>query len=375
MRQLLYLNRDRCPGMLPVLLLCVAMLLPLCWSPAASGQEKPDIAVQRAFQLRMDGKVDEARKLLEKHVEKEPGNALGQYELARIYMYMMTGNPRNMKDSLEKAGKAIGRAVEIEPENALYRYSAAGVQFLNSYMALNRDQQNVKKYIGEICEAYESLLEMMPDHAELLLGLVELYGAVPEDMGRDEAKAGAYAERVARLDPVLGFKAHCLIMPEDFDHIGYWENLREQHPGDARILEEVGKTYLRQMKSEKGIEYLREAMNADPARTTLHLDIARHHVMKLWQGMGDKGEVAAQAIEAVKAFLATDPIVPLKAYAQGMLANLYSSTGNSSEAGKWKKEAEATDAYYSKASAIPSADLFVQPGVMPHNHSYMFRPM
>ena len=129
------------------------------------------------------------------------------------------------------------------------------------------------------------------------------------------------------------------------------------------------------MKTEKGVEYLREAMTADPAMTTLHLDIARHHVMKLWQGMGDKKESAASAIEAVKDFLATDPIVPLKAYAQGMLANLYSSIDDSNESGKWKKEAEATDEYYSKASAIPSAGLFVPPGVMPTDYSYMFRPM
>lgn len=46
-----------------------------------------DVAMQ-AFELRMAGKVDEAKELLEKAVAEKPKDASVQFELARIYFYI-----------------------------------------------------------------------------------------------------------------------------------------------------------------------------------------------------------------------------------------------------------------------------------------------
>ncbi|HSG29803.1 MAG TPA: hypothetical protein VLA34_15080, partial [Candidatus Krumholzibacterium sp.] len=241
--------------------------------------------------------------------------------------------------------------------------------------SIENDEQNAKKYIAEIAAAYEELLEIMPDDPVVLMSLVELYGDVPAEMGGDPSKAAEYASRLAGADDLMACKAHCIIMPEDFDRVGFWEEILKKKPSDASVLEELGKTCMREGKTEKGTECLEKAMEADPSRTTLLLDIARHQIMKSRQDPSIKEDAIAKAIVAVDRFLKTEPIVPLKAYALGMLARLNYAKGDRSEGDRFKDEAESLDPYFSKASAIPSADLFDPPGVFPRHHSYMFRPM
>jgi hypothetical protein len=53
--------------------------------------KNPDKEVLKAYELRMNGKVDEAKALLETILAKDSTNAMAHYEMARLKHYMLTG--------------------------------------------------------------------------------------------------------------------------------------------------------------------------------------------------------------------------------------------------------------------------------------------
>lgn len=352
----------------------VVAIIIVCSGVALSGDIQSDDAVAKAYQLRLDGKVDEAKTLLNDRIAANPADAAAYYELARVYYYMGPGDMKNIQSTIESGQKSIQKAVELDPSNPVYRYFAARVSFFKAYMAMQSDEEHAKEHVVTICRAYEAVLDSKPDYGEPMLNLVELYGGMPEELGRDTARAAQYESRLQVIDPVLAGKGHCIMMPDDFDRIAYWKDMAKQHPGDMRALEELGKTCLREGKTNQGVDYLKKVMNAEPSNSVLYLVIANHHIMNVWQDEQAKGKSIPLAMQAVNDFLATKPIAPLKAYALGMLAKLNYAQEKKAEGDKCLEEAKAADAYFSKASAIPLADLFVPPGEISHNHRFLFQP-
>jgi len=346
------------------------------WSGAECGDIKSDNVVNKAYQLRLDGKVNEAKTLLNDRIAANPADAAAYYELARIYYYMGPGDMKNIQSAIESGEKSIQKAVELDPGNPIYRYFAARMIFFKAYVPMQSDEEHANEHLAAVCLAYEAILESKPDYGEPMLNLVELYGGLPEEMGlgRDTAKAAQYEARLQVIDPVLAGKGHCLMMPDDFDRIAYWEAMAKQHPDDMRVLEELGKTYLREGKTDQGVDYLKKVMKAEPSNSVLYLVIANHHIMNVWQNEQAKGKSIPLAMQAINDFLATKPIAPLKAYALGILAKLNYAQEKKAEGDKYLEEAKATDAYFSRASAIPLADLFVPPGEISHNHRFLLKP-
>ncbi|MBU0985535.1 MAG: hypothetical protein KKA42_16800 [candidate division Zixibacteria bacterium] len=350
-------------------------LLVLTGGSISFGSDTPvNAAVQKAYDLRLDGQVDAARLLLEEYTLINDTNASAWYELARTFYYMAPGQPRMMKYKVKSAATAISKAVALEPDNPLYRYFAAQVQFLNSYMALQENEDSAKSYVNDMCRAYDAVLEVQPGHPEVLLNLVELYGTLPAAWGGDTVRATQYADQLPEADYVVVGKAHCILMPEDFDRIGYWQELLLEHPGDASVLDELGRTCLRAGESDKGTAYLHEALQADPANTLPYLVLANHHILRVLRDVQTADVSLPLAMEALNEYLATEPIPAYKGYALGILSKLNYYLQNNVEADSLSKEARATDDFYSKATAIPLADLFVPPGVMPHHHTYLLQP-
>ncbi|MFH1699437.1 MAG: hypothetical protein ABIE07_02525 [Candidatus Zixiibacteriota bacterium] len=351
----------------------VAIII-VCSGVALSGDIQSGAAVAKAYQLRLDGKVDEAKTMLNDHITANPADAAGYYELARVYYYMGPGDIKNIQSTIESGEKSIQKAVELDPGNPVYQYFAARVAFFKAYMAMQSDEEHAKEHVAAICLAYEAVLESKPDYGEPILNLIELYGGLPEELGRDTAKAAQFEARLQVIDPVLAGKGHCIMMPDDFDRIAYWKDMAKQHPGNMQVLEELGKTCLREGKTDQGVDYLKNVMDAEPSNSVLYLVIANHHIMNVWQDEQAKGKSIPLAIQAVNGFLATKPIAPLKAYALGILAKLNYAQEKKAEGDKCFEEAKATDAYFSKASGIPLADLFVPPGEISHNHRFLFQP-
>ena len=138
----------------------------------------------------------------------------------------------------------------------------------------------------------------------------------------------------------------------------------------------MGKACLYADKVEEGTKYLEQAMKADPGRTYLLLDLARFHIYRVMQGKGPKEPALAASEDALKRYLETQPIAPMKAYALNMMARVLYGRKDEKGMAEWRAKAEAVDPFYSKATGLPSPLLFVPPGAeAPAVHRYLFRPL
>ena len=339
------------------------------------GETSDNVPVQRAYELRIGGKVDDAKAMLEQCVADNPQDAAAHFELARTHLYMATGDKRQeLKNHIDKAREAIDKAIAIEPDNIIYNSLSAKLTFFNSYLTMQMGQGDSKEEVSKIASAFKTLLELQPDYGIAMLYLVELYGVLPEDMGGDPALATQYTEKLDKIDPILGAKAKELMLPEDADKVKFWQQIVNDNPDNAEALEGFGKAYLRAGDPENAAVHFAEAVKLDPEKNLLWLDIARYYKYSLMSDTSMKETAIPAAEDAINKYLDTEPIAPLKAFALGSLAQLKYVRGNKEEGDELAEEANLVDPYRSRASAIPGLDLFILPDEIPYTHDYMFQP-
>ena len=160
-----------------------------------------DKEVINAYDLRMNGNVDDAKTLLDSILSIDSTNAMAHYEMARLKNYMLTGGGNT---SIDDVLLSIDNAVKYDPENATYAYYKAVTGFLKAYIAMQSGGSDVKGIVEESCSRFENVLKLNPDYYEAMLYLVEIYGLLPLDMGGDSVKAAGYAEKLTNLDPFTG---------------------------------------------------------------------------------------------------------------------------------------------------------------------------
>ena len=140
-----------------------------------SGSESQEV-VMDAYNLRMQGKVQEAKALLEQAISENPDNADAYYELARIEWYQGLGWTE--KDDFDIAAdlqNLIDKAVEIDPDNVIYAYFAGCAGIGRIYLSfVTGDQPGAKENLAGTIEAFESALELKPDYHQAMLHLVDL---------------------------------------------------------------------------------------------------------------------------------------------------------------------------------------------------------
>jgi tetratricopeptide (TPR) repeat protein len=355
--------------------LCIAVIAMLVIGSVGLSNAEVNETVQQAYQLRIDGKLDEAKVMLEEYLANNPEDASAHYELARLNAYLITSHVGDLMESFAAAREEIDRAVEIEPENVIFNAFASQVTFLESYLALKKSQENAKEKIGQMAEGFESVITLDPDYGEVLLHLVEIYGGLPEEMGGNKEIAEGYAKILENKDLVLGAKARAIMMPEDADLVSFWKGILEKHPHDIDVMEEMGKVYLRQGDTDEGMKFLEAALAGAPEGNTILLDMARYYIMMLRMEQIGRDTAIPGAEDALERYLATEPIAPLKAYAIGLQSKLKFWTKQKEAGDKLVEQAEAIDAYFSKASAIPGPGLFVPPDELPHHHTWLFQPL
>ncbi len=337
------------------------------------GQEL-DKTAQKAYELRMHGRADSAKALLEQAISEDSANAVDHYELARTLHHMALGNPRNLADRMEEAWQAIEKAMEHDPDNVIYAFFAGNASFMQAYGSLMWNRPDVKEKVAKACGVYESVLKLKPDYHEAMLHLVEIYSWIPNDKGGDSAKAEGYAKQLEEMDEVFGAKAREMLLPEEVDRVGHWQKAVENNEGNADALEELGKAHLRKDEVDEAVKRFEEAVRINPQKSILFLDLARYHIMAFWRDKTVKDTALPLAEAAIKKYLNSEPIPPLKAYALGLLSRVKRGLGDNTGAEELSEEAEAVDPYYSKASGIPSLNLFVPPDEISYNHSYFSRP-
>jgi tetratricopeptide (TPR) repeat protein len=357
--------------------LCVAAVCMSFVFSSCTSQEL-DKTVQQAYELRMNGKVDSAKVLLEQAISKNPNNSAAYYELARIQLHMALGKGgmETMVSMLGDAQNSIDKAVKLDPKNVIYNFFAGHVGYFQAYLSLMTGDQ-AKEKLARAIGAFESALKLKPDYHQAMLYLVELNSQFPEESGGDKSKAEQYAKQLEGMDGIFGAKARSILLPEDFDRVDYWQKVLEKHEGNAEVLEELGKAYLRADKVDDAVSCFEKAIEINPEKASLFLDLSIYHTFRAMRAGNDKELLQTCLLSgdsAVVRYIESKPIQPMLAYALGVRSKYKSFSGDEEQGQALFKEAESLDPYFSKATGAPHPDLFIPPGEISQNHRYLMRP-
>ncbi len=355
--------------------LCIVLLSMVCLTAFTYGGKisaNYQNAAMEAYNLRMQGKVDQATTLLEQAISKNPNNAAAHYELARIQLLRALGGKGEISDACQPADKAV----ELDPKNVSYAFYAGHVSFFQAYFALMTGGQP-KEHLARATGAFESALRLKPDYHQARLCLIELYSLAPEETGGDKSKAERHAKQLEAMDEVFGAKAQSMLLAEEVDKVDYWRKIRKAHQGNAEVLEELGKAYLGADKVDKAVSCFEKAIEINPEKTFLFLDLSIYHTFRALRAGGDK-ELLQSCVTsgdaAVRRYIESKPIQPMLAYALGVRAKYKFFSGDKEQGKTLFKEAEALDPYFSKATGAPFPCLFIRPGEISKKHRYLLRP-
>lgn len=331
-----------------------------------------------AYELRIQGKIDEAKRLLDQAISENPDNACAHYELARIQIHVAlgTGNVGEMMSMIGDAQKSIDRATALEPQNVIYHLFAGHLYYTQAYYGLmtgNTSKEQFAKVIG----AYKTVLNIRPDYPQVALYLVELYSQFPEDAGGNKSEAEQHAKQLEETDNVSAAKARSILLPQETDKVEYWQKVLKKHKGNADVLEELGKAYLGAENVDDAVSCFEKAIKIDPEKAYLFLDLSIYYSFQGMQAQGNK-ELLQSSIEkgdaAVTKYLHSNPIQPMRAYALGVQAKYNFISGHQEQGQALLKEAKMLDPHFSKATAAPDPVLFTPPGEISQRHRYLMRP-
>jgi len=353
----------------------VSFLIILTGVFSCTGQ-KTDDSVFAAYELRIGGHADSAQVLLQQITSENPGNAQAWYELCRTTQQLGMSNPRKIKESLDEALRCINKSVEIEPDNALYLSYKGKTETLHFYMGLQLGDENAASYLEKLEKTFNSVYQLDPSFTEDKLTLVEFFGGLPPEMGGNTEKAEKYAAELEASDVIAGAKARELLMPEDADYVAFWENIIEQNPGNADALQSLGRVYLFMEDIDSGKKYYQEAIDLDPSKNALYIDLGRYYMMGAMRDPTVLDSVAPMIEEQFMQYLNSkpEPIGPMKAWAYNTLAMINGRLGNQKDADKYKKVATELDPFCSFASGKPGQAIYCPPGVVVHDQGYYLSP-
>ena len=339
---------------------------------------EPDAAMQ-AYELRMAGKADEGKALLEQAISENPEDAAAHYELARTLYHMALGNPPELEDLMDRAQQSIEKATQWGPKNGMHHTLAGHIAYIRGYSHMMHGTGNeaaARAQFDKARGAYESALKVDPDRREVALYVVELHASLPENMGGERSIAERYAEELEGIDPLLGAKANSILTERD---AAFWEGVQEELPGpNAHVLEELGKAYLRQDRVDDAIACFEKAVDIDPKMAYLFLDLSIYHTFRALRA-GNGSELFQTSVKAgdatVTRYIESEPIAPMLAHALGVQSKYKRLGLGDTELGQRLLErAESLDPYFSKAMVALPPVLFVAPGMISHNHRYLLRP-
>lgn len=345
------------------------IFLTLCFTSVFAACSKSEKAVLEAYQLRIDGKVNEAKTRLEVILKADSTNAMAHFELARTLNYI------NLRGS-ELADKHLGKALILDPDNVVYNSYKARNCFLKAYIALQTGGDNAKEVVEEACVQYQKVLDLKPDYAEMVMSLVEIYGMLPEDLGGNKDKAEQYAGLLQEMDQFYAAKARLVMMPEGTDMTSYWESYIEVNGECCKSLKELGVACIYKDDINEAKKHFEKAMVLDVAQNIRLLDLARYHQMKVMQNREAAVEELPIAKEYIQQYLQSTPrpIPPMQAYAMGMLAKSEMFLGNREEGQKIMQKAKTLDPYFSRAFGIPTPSIFEAPNKINHHFASFFSP-
>lgn len=338
--------------------------------------QKTDEKVYEAYELRINGHADSAKVLLQQITTENPTNAMAWYELCRTTEHLGMANPRAIKESLDEALRCISLAVENDPKNAWYLSYKGGIETLQFYLALQIGNENASAYLAKLEDTYKSVFELDPSYYENKLTLVEFFGGLPTEIGGDTEKAEKYAKELESEDLIYSAKAREILMPEDANYETFWKEIVEKNNKNADAHQALGRVYLFMDNIDEATNCYQKAIDLDPSKNDLYLDLGRYYMMMAMQNPALTDSVSPFIEEQFNKFLnfSPKPIKPMRAWAYSILSMINSNTQNVEAADKFLTMAKDLDPFFSPISGKPSIVLYCQPDVVVHNQGYYLSP-
>ncbi len=294
-----------------------------------------DVA-REAWQLRMNGRIDEAKTLLVRHVAKHPEDGPSRFELARIeFLTASEPRPPGMKASQE----AIEAALKIDPDNAQYHFWA-GTIALYQGIAKAHKATAILGLSGQMKRAirhYGKALAINPDYHEARLALFGCYDRLPWALGGSRKKAKAELAAILERDPVYGAEAKCQKRPRKTNEtkVAIWETCIRANPrradAHARLAMLLARTTADMEGLTRAAEHAHRAYALDPRETYPFLVLARGYHRT---GNLDKAEQAARL------YLDCHPLAAqARAWGFEVLARVAEERGDTEQAEEYARKA------------------------------------
>ena len=326
-------------------------------------QDKTD-NILKAYDTRMNGKVEDAKTILTKVLETDSTNALAHFEMAR---------------TIEDQGKSyhIEKALLYDPDNPMYRFYQANLYMLEAYKAMrNNETTIINENVQKCFESLKSILEVKPNCKESLLFLIDLYGSLPADMGGNIKEANIYLEKLKQVDPLYAAQGNLILASKegDLDIVNYWKEYIHKNGENLDVLVKLGKANLMNNDIEKAKACFDPVIKEDPSQNRLYLDIARAHLYNAMRGGDNKDDELDQFKKNINIYLnskESNPVI-LEAWCYGWLGLIEQRQGNQELANNYIAKAEGLMPNYPRFTAIPKVD--VPPDVMAYEFSSYFTP-
>ena len=300
----------------------------------AADQAASDPAL-KAYDLRLAGKTDEAKALLEEATKKNPKDARAWFELARTCWQQWP-----VKHDFKGAARAIDRACKLAPKENRYWLWAGYIHTYNSVAKAH----NVFSWAGVPGEMVtgakyaQKALDLDPTCSAARYMLYCLYNNNPWYLGGSSRKAKALLKNAQAKDPVGTALIEANKIPRDQQQkrLDLWLALLQTRPADPNVHKEIMTIASRMDDYALAREHAERICQLAPARRFCLLELARNVLRK----------DPALAEELVNQYLAaTDTPITLQAHAKGLLAKIRSRQGRAQEADELKAQARAMDPY------------------------------
>ena len=363
---------------------------------------KSSSAAMKAYELRMNGKSDEAKEFLEKHLKENPKDAKAWFELGRLEYYV-TGSSVEDVNGMVAAQTAIRESINIDPNNPRAHFLVANLDAgIGLIMHFTGMPEEGGKLIHSLVPSYEHALELKPDYHELRLELIRCYSA-PKDWGLDPfpgeekkslEKSKKYAEILQQMDPVYAAKYKCehiaknrkekleileKLISDNKDNPAAYEVTAIEYLYDDDLFYSSNKRYEYVEKSikkdrrgsrgspfykilygedlpgdmEKAIKYIDKAIELDSSQSTLLLNLAWKYDMR-------KDYVKAQAV--LQRFINMESnLQPIRAKGLYHMASIKKLLGKSKEADELRAAAEKLDPVWVTSGGMPRSERYSKP--------------
>jgi tetratricopeptide (TPR) repeat protein len=347
----------------------LSLLLLLLVIPLFSQVNKTENEVIKAYELRINNKLDEAKTKLEKVLQQDSTNAMAHFEMSRL---MSAIDIMNVDTSLYYLNKAAA----LEPENSLYAFSVADQILLKAYIAGHEENNEplVKQILGEACDAFQHVLDIKPDCKESMMYLIDIYGSLPEEMGGNKEKARYWVLKLESIDKFYGARGRFIVLQEDTSEVGYWKNYIAESGESNETLDLLGRAYLMEGDIENAEKCFTKIIDTDSSRQMLLLHLARGHIMRIWQGKASEKEAMPLAKEYFIRYLSSDQDKPVcvEAWCYGVLSRIEQGLGNTEQSDEYLQKAKSLKPDFSRAFAIPEVES--PPNEATYAFSSYFRP-